>query len=64
MKIRAKIESPSKANRLRKVQKHAMKSTVGCMFNSLSGRMLHARTWTDKVNGMQQVITIDYPLND
>jgi hypothetical protein len=63
MKIRAKIQSPSKANRLRKVQKHAMKSTIGSMFNSLSGRMLYARTWTNK-NGMQQVITVDYPLND
>lgn len=51
-------------NRLRKEVKHKMKSTVGSMFSELSGRMLHARTWTDKVNGMQQVITVDYPLND
>lgn len=63
MKIRAKIQAQSRANRLRKVEKHAMKSTVGSMFSSLSGRMLHARTWTNK-NGMQQVITVDYPLND
>lgn len=61
MKIRAKIESPSKANRLRRVEKAETKANpFRISYFSYSERMIHFR-----INGKGNVIqTTNYHLND
>jgi hypothetical protein len=61
MKIRAKIEAPSKANRLRRVEKAETKANpFRISYFPYSERMIHFR-----INGKGNVIeTVYYPFNN
>jgi hypothetical protein len=65
MRIKAKITSKSKANRLRKVEKHAFTKTKTAYYWSVYfDRMCIGNYYMDSNYKMHHKVTYDYILND
>jgi hypothetical protein len=65
MRIKAKIQAPSKANRLRRVTKHAFTKTKTAYYWSVYfDRMCICNYYMDSNYKMHHKVTYDYILND